>query len=369
MLRDIYRKDTSLLYETPILQQTAFWSNVKKELGIASLAIELQPAKSLLSSNNSVWSDMLVILKPVSKYNSVAYVPYGPELEPEEEYQGIFLEELSERLRACLPKHCISIRYELSWESYWAKDEENYEDGKWKGEPECYAREFRFNFNTIHKNFWQAHGNSLPSSTIFINLEDNLQTIMNRMKPKTRYNIGLAHRKGVTVRTAGAESLDIWYRLYTESAHRNGFFLHDRKYFEKMLEVRADDTLSPVEIKLLIAEYGTEPLASMYLAISGSRGVFLYGASSSSHRNMMPMYALQWEAIRLCKMNKCKTYDMFGIAPSAIPSHPLYGLYKFKTGFGGKQYHQLGTWDYPLDEDNYRVFRNHELRSQGFHLR
>jgi lipid II:glycine glycyltransferase (peptidoglycan interpeptide bridge formation enzyme) len=59
---------------------------------------------------------------------------------------------------------------------------------------------------------------------------------------------------------------------------------------------------------------------------------------------------------------------MFGISPGPDPSHPLYGLYKFKTGFGGKLYHSLGCWDYPLINDKYNEFRSSELLSHGFHL-
>ena len=119
---------------------------------------------------------------------------------------------------------------------------------------------------------------------------------------------------------------------------------------------------------LLVAEWDGIPLAAMFLIISGTRGSYLYGASSSEHRNLMATYALQWEAIRISKEKGCTEYDMFGISPGPDPSHPLYGLYKFKTGFGGKLYHSLGCWDYPLISDKYNEFRSSELLSRGFHL-
>ena len=64
----------------------------------------------------------------------------------------------------------------------------------------------------------------------------------------------------------------------------------------------------------------------------------------------MPTYALQWEAIRRAKAAGCLEYDMFGVAPQTDPTHPMYGLWKFKHGFGGEIFHQLGCWDYPLLE-------------------
>jgi len=59
---------------------------------------------------------------------------------------------------------------------------------------------------------------------------------------------------------------------------------------------------------------------------------------------------------------------MFGVSPNADKSHPLYGLYKFKVGFGGRLHHGMGCWDYPLKADEYLRFVSSELTSQGFHL-
>ena len=95
---------------------------------------------------------------------------------------------------------------------------------------------------------------------------------------------------------------------------------------------------------------------------------YLYEASSSSNRNFMATYALQWHAIRMSKEKGCKEYDMFGISPNNDASHPLYGLYKFKTGFGGELYQSLGCWDYPFDEEKYNIFKNVERRNQGYHI-
>jgi len=205
----------------------------------------------------------------------------------------------------------------------------------------------------------------LPSSTLFINLKDDQDIIKKKMKPKTRYNIELAARKGVIVREAGIESMDVCYNLFRETALRNNICLYDRKYFETVLMTKADNTRSPVDVLMLIAEWEGTPLAALFLLISGKRGSYLYGASSSSHRNLMPSYAVQWEAIKICKQRGCSEYDMFGISPRPDTMHPLYGLYRFKTGFGGDLYHSLGTWDYPLDEKKYKIFRAYELNHTG----
>lgn len=374
MVSNVSLKETEELFATPILQQTAFWSEVKTSLGAQTLAVNFASHRTdlfphMTNHRRHIQSDVLIILQHIDRYHTVAYVPYGPEIEPSDEFQGMFLEELSESLRSVLPSNCILIRYDLCWKSYWAQDEDHFDDnGIWKGEPESHSQELRFNFSTQNWNFKKAHSNILPANTIYLDLANDCETLLQKMKPKTRYNIRLAQRKGVNVRSMGMEGIELWYDLYKETATRNRLLLNDMKYFKAVLEARADDSRSPAEVSLLVAEYDKKPLAAMFLVITGHRGSYLYGASSSQQRNLMATYALQWEAIIRSKQAGCTEYDMFGISPSPDPKHPLYGLYKFKSGFGGEIYHSLGCWDYPLDDETYTLFRASELRSQGYHL-
>jgi len=135
-----------------------------------------------------------------------------------------------------------------------------------------------------------------------------------------------------------------------------------------VLTARADDSRSPADVRLLVAEKDEKPLAAMFLVITRNRGSYLYGASSFAERNLMAPYALQWEAISQSQEAGCTEYDMFGISPTPDPHHPMYGLYKFKSGFGGDIHHSLGCWDYPLNKEIYTLFRASELHSQGYHL-
>jgi len=99
MLFDVKRKITHELFKTPIVQQTAFWSIVKQKVGQQSIALNFKTWKSSIYSNvisdSAITSDILVILHPVNQHDCIAYIPYGPELDPENEFRGIFLEELS----------------------------------------------------------------------------------------------------------------------------------------------------------------------------------------------------------------------------------------------------------------------------------
>lgn len=373
MLANIYRKETDLLFKTSIVQQTAFWSVVKGIMGVETIALNFRIARSNINTANSddgyIESDLLVVLQHLDRNNSIAYVPYGPELEPKEELQGQFLEELSECLRSFLPSGCIMIRYDLCWESYWAKDPSCFDEaGIWNGPPASRLQELRFNMNSVSWNFRKSYTNMLPSNTIFLNLKNDSENLLGRMKPKTRYNIGLSERKGVTVRTVGIAQIDIWYKLYQETAARNAIFLHDIEYFKAVLLAKAGSTQSPAEVLLLIAEANKTPMAAMFLVITGSRGSYLYGASSTEGRNLMATYALQWEAINIAKQRGCTEYDMFGVAPRPEPTHPMYGLYRFKSGFGGELFHGLGCWDYPLNLPMYTCYTSLELNGQGYHV-
>lgn len=373
MLTEVYRKDIDEVFESPIVQQTAFWSEVKKELGVQSMAFNFKGRRQdFFESDNddgTIVSDLLVVNQAIDRHHSVAYVPYGPELEPVEGAQGPFLEELSESLRSFLPRNCISIRYDLFWQSYWAGENDFYDsEGHWSGPPEKSIQEIRFNYGTANWGFKKAYNNILPSNTVFLDLKKDEEAILALMKNKTRYNIRLALRKGVQVRELGFDQLNVWYDLYRETALRNGINLHDMEYFRAVLTARANHTHSPAKVVLLVAEVGNIPLAAMFLVISGKRATYLYGASASQMKNMMASYALQWGAIVKAKSLGCTEYDMFGISPNPDPDHPMYGLYRFKTGFGGEIYHTLGSWDYPLDEKKYNLFTAMEMASQGYHV-
>ena len=373
MFSHVYLKEIEEVFRTPIIQQTAFWSEVKGRLGVKSIAVNIRIRKSDFDPEAGpfeyIMADMLVLLQHVSEQYCYAYVPYGPEIDPGEELRGTFLEQVSEQMRSFLPANCIMIRYDLAWESFWANDPDCIsEEGSWLGPPPVNSQEFRFNFGTELWNLKKAGSNILPSNTIFVNLKDDSSALLARMKPKTRYNIGLSLRRGVEVRMAGLEELALWYALYAETATRNNFYLHDIEYFRVVLTARANDTQSPADVFLLIAEHDNRPLAAMFLVISGNRATYLYGASSGESRQFMATYALQWKAMEIAQSCSCHEYDMFGISPASDPSHPMYGLYRFKTGFGGEQYHGMGCWDYPLIEDVYLYFTSVEMKQQGYHL-
>ncbi|MFO7935040.1 MAG: peptidoglycan bridge formation glycyltransferase FemA/FemB family protein [Bacteroidales bacterium] len=361
------------IQKSRILQQTGFWARVKNRQGVQPRAFAYEASGDLLhpvgESHQLNHDDLLVLVRHLDSVHSIAYVPYGPKEEPEAENHGVFLEELSEELRRHLPAGCILIRYDLPWENQWARERDYFDSmGNWMGPPPARNQELRVNFNTRQWNLFKSQSDILPTNTYFINLACSGEYLLKSMKPKTRYNIRLSVRRGVSVGSYGMEMLDAWYSLYRETASRNGIYLHDIDYFRPVLQACDKDGSSPVRVKLLMAEHQGEFLAGMFLGLSGRCGTYLYGASSGRNRHLMATYSLQWEALRMAREHGCSEYDMFGTAPNANPSHPMHGLHRFKSGFGGKMFHRMGCWDYPLDHEKYAVFRARETNSQGYHV-
>ena len=373
MILNLEQKDDNHLYKTAIIQQTAYWSKVKMLQGINTLAYNFKAKSEDIYcqelENGFVVGDFLIMIQHLDKDNCIAYVPYGPEIEPTEEHQGYFLEQLSEALRQYLPKSCILIRYDLSWKSQWVNEDDCYDlHGNWIGLPSKRVQEMRLNFNTEYGYLRKSNTDILPSNTIFIDLKQSDDLLLDNMKSKTRYNINLAKRKGVRIVSLGLESLEIWYELYRQTAKRNNFFLHDINYFRIVLSAKANNSESPADVYLLVANVEDQPLAAMFLVIAADRATYLYGASSTENRNYMATYALQWRAMQIAREQGCSEYDFFGISPDADSAHPMYGLYRFKSGFGGKVFHRMGCWDYPLDKRKYEFYSAMEFQNQSYHL-
>lgn len=371
MYCELETKEVQEITPDNIVQQTSFWARVKYRQGLKPKAFILTSdlTTQTTDGNGKTHDDMLVLIQSISRDHCFAYLPYGPKTEPHYENYGIFLEELSEVLKPHLPVGCIFIRYDLPWENAWAQEDDFFDEyGNWLGPPNTNAQELRINFNTQKWNLLKSPGDILPINTFFLNLQRKEEEILQSMKPKTRYNIHLSHRKGVQVRTYGNEQLDEWYKIYAETSQRNKVTLHKKDFFRNVLEDRKN-IQKDMDISLLMADFEGEFLSAMFLVLSKNRGTYLYGASSSQKRNLMASYAIQWEAIKRAREAGCTEYDMFGCAPGPDASHPMHGLYRFKSGFGGDLFHRMGCWDYPIDKEMYNVIALQESSHNSYHIR
>jgi lipid II:glycine glycyltransferase (peptidoglycan interpeptide bridge formation enzyme) len=350
---DLTPKNLQGLYPTDIVFQTEYWGVVKHRLGWRTFAFDLGAPKPS--------SDVLVLIKPVEQGTFAAYVPQGPEFTPAAEDYGVFLEQLSEALAEKIDPVPAFIRYDLPWESPYARE---MREKQWYDFPESRIREMRMNFGTQKWNLRKAPVDMTVAHGYIVDVGKSEEELLARMKSKTRYNIRLAHRKGVRVHVGSIEDLPAFYALYRDTALRNGFSMSGCDYFSALFSAHAQGR-SASEIVLLLATHQGDLLAGAVMAISEKGAFFLHGGSSMIKRNHMGPYALHWEAIRYARSRGCRTYDMGAVSPSKDPEHSFYGLYRFKSGFGGDILHRSGSWDYPIDMDTYTAFRNSEMLPGG----
>jgi lipid II:glycine glycyltransferase (peptidoglycan interpeptide bridge formation enzyme) len=199
-----------------------------------------------------------------------------------------------------------------------------------------------------------------PRQTIVVDLEAAEDEILARMHKKTRYNIRLAARKEVLVRPW--TDIDGFGQMMEVTGERDSFGVHSTDYYR-----RAYELFSPRgECELFVAEYRGRPLGAVMVFAHGERAWYLYGASNNLERNRMPNYLLQWEAMRWARSKGCTSYDMWGI-PDADPetlesefpsrSNGLWGVYRFKRGFGGRPVHSTGIWDRPFSAVLHGIYR------------
>lgn len=200
-----------------------------------------------------------------------------------------------------------------------------------------------------------------PQSSIVVDISGTEEDVLAAMKQKTRYNIRLARRKGVVVRPGGEADAGVFFELARQTAARDGFGIHSLEYYRTALRLFAPDHGA-----LLVAEFESEPLAALVVFKHGQDAFYFYGASSNVHRNLMPTYLIQWEAIRWARQHGCTRYDLWGI-PNASPdtleaefanrSDGLWGVYRFKRGFGGDWVKSVGAFDFVYNPLLYKLYR------------
>jgi len=190
-------------------------------------------------------------------------------------------------------------------------------------------------------------------NTMILDLRTDLDTLMARMKPKWRYNLRLAVRKGVQVRQAALSELPLIYDLYAETAARDGFIIREASYY---LEVWRLFYQAGLALPLIAEAEGT-PLAALILFHFGGRAWYMYGASRTQSRELMPNYLLQWEAIRRARELGCVTYDLWGAPERLDESDPLWGVYRFKSGLGAEFVPHIGAYDFAPNRLWYGLYR------------
>jgi len=188
-------------------------------------------------------------------------------------------------------------------------------------------------------------------NTAWIRLEKSENELLSAMKQKTRYNIRLAGRKGVCVREGGISDLDKLYHMYLDTSIRDSFIIRPKEYY---LDVWSKFIKAEMAVPL-IAEVEEEVVAGLLLFHFGNRSWYLYGMSTDKHREKMPNYLLQWEAIKLSKKFNSRIYDLWGAPDNFDNQDRMWGVYRFKQGLGCEVVKRIGAYDYPLSKITYKI--------------
>ncbi|MCI8273471.1 MAG: peptidoglycan bridge formation glycyltransferase FemA/FemB family protein [Clostridia bacterium] len=192
-----------------------------------------------------------------------------------------------------------------------------------------------------------------PRYVFRLDIKDKTEDeIFSGFHSKTRYNIRLATKKGVTIKEGTREDLKDFHKIMIETGARDGFITRPLSYFEKMY-----DALGSEHMKLLMAYHEDKPISGVIPIFYGNKTWYLYGASSNQHRNLMPNYLLQWEMIKMALARKDDVYDFRGVSGVVDENHPQYGLYRFKKGFGATFTEFIGEIYLPFKPLTYSIYK------------
>jgi lipid II:glycine glycyltransferase (peptidoglycan interpeptide bridge formation enzyme) len=192
---------------------------------------------------------------------------------------------------------------------------------------------------------WHASTEQIQfRNTLTLDLSISEDDLLASMKQKTRYNIRLAHRHGVGIRHGSLEDFDLLYKMYAETSIRDKFVIRKSAYYHDAWGSFINAGLA----QPLIATVEDEPVAALIVYRFGDTATFMYGMSRQIHRKKMPNHLLQWEAIRWAKQQGCTTYDFWGAPDHLDPKDPMWGVYRFKRGFGSRLVRTIGAWDRPI---------------------
>lgn len=334
--------------------QSRFWAHFKSLFGWSNRRFRIHV-------EGYAETEISVLIRKLAGVFTFGYLPHGPDMDIPSERQQEVVAALGRVLKNSLPSSCLFLRFDPAWYSVSSEDD-----------PSPTRPEFSlplFKASDVQ-----------PPDTVVVDLSPSEDEILARMKPKWRYNIKLAEKKQVTIADETSGGLEVFYHLYKLTAARDKITVHPKTYYEKLFELADSYTqaesmpsrdngstprateggtaLAPSpDLRLWVARHDGQALAAIITLFFGPTATYLYGASSDEKRNLMPAYALQWAAIKAAKAAGCSEYDLYGIPPVFDEQHPMAGLYRFKTGFGGELRHYPGAWDCVYRPFFYAAFR------------
>ena len=294
------------------------WSNVKQFWDWRGI---------MIYQHNRIAAAMSVLIRPMPLGLSLLYAPRGPVCDRND---PVVWAELMAALKRMAKEHRALLLYL------------DPDEPDMNSEFRSLMKELKFREQTD-----DGFGNIQPQFVFRLALDDrDEEGIYGAFTQKTRYNIRLARRKGVTIQEySGSEFipetvLDRFAALMETTGQRDRFQVRGKDYFKMLLNTLGNDA------RLFMACYQDVPIAGSIEVFCGKKAWYLYGASANDHRNVMPNYLLQWTMIRRAMERGCTMYDFRGVPGEVAEDHPLYGLYRFKKGFSGSYTKFTGLFVY-----------------------
>ncbi len=300
--------------------QTSLWGALKAQFGWADERVGLARGDKLVAGAQVLYRRLPAGL------GRLAYVPKGPLVDWADEEQSAALLAALDRATQSWGAIALTVEPDLT------------------DEPLHRERLRALGFRPAPFSAVQ------PRRTLIVDISPDEEPILAAMKSKTRYNVRLAARKGVMVQGTTEANLPAFHALTAATAARDRFSVHSPAYYEAAYRLFVPRGWA----RLLLAEVEGEPIAALMVFALPPRAWYFYGASGNVHREKMPTHLLQWEAMRWAKSLGCTTYDLWGVpdedeatleAEFTQRRDGLWGVYRFKRGFGGQLVRSVGAWD------------------------
>jgi lipid II:glycine glycyltransferase (peptidoglycan interpeptide bridge formation enzyme) len=310
------------------ITQTGYWLDIEKA--------NQKKAFIIYTTNKSEITASVLLVKQSLPFNkNYLYAPYGPVIRKNLAHNqiGPAIENLILEIKKFINlQNTIFIRFEPFYQ-------------------DCHS----IYDAMLNTGFKATHEYTQPKDTLILNLQQTEDQIFRSFHQKTRYNIRLAHKRNIKVhKSTEISEIKYFYQLLLNTCDRNKIRPHPQKHYQNILKI-----LGPKDIAYVYHAYHDKKIiASIIVTYFGGVASYLHGASSNTYRNLMPNYALQWQAIRDAISKECRFYDFGGIAPAGSPAnHPWMGITKFKQGFNGIEVPTMGHLEKTLSPFWYFAYK------------
>jgi len=305
--------------------QSSWWAEFRADAGYDHFGV-------LLRDGGAVIGGAVVLKFQYAPGRSFYYIPEGPALPSDESYAADVFEAVRDNLdaRRRTEDDTVShLRIEPRWQA---------------------LPSFVTGFEPV-PHFRDTYME--PRDTLCIDLRPAEDSILAQMKPKGRYNIGVARRHGVTiVEDTSERGLLDFLSIYDDTASRQGFGAKPEDYFEILVPMLRDIRRGA----LFFAECAGQRIATALVVFFGRRATYFYGGSLASARPLMAPYLLHYEIMRFAKALGHEWYDLWGVAPPDAADHPWDGISQFKRKFGGVEVGLVPTMDLVYDAAAYESY-------------